>query len=201
MQQNFPMKTFFHEEIFWRTLLSAGEQKPEDKKQIIFRTFFWTENNFQQWKFFWKIWYEISMGYRGRIKLIKMFFFRRLVFLEMFFQEQFFERTCYQWGDRGPMIEKKNYNLEKKLFSLMFILLKKTLFVLVWFINGGRQNWCHEQKLKFRIPFIFKKKFSSKSVFEWHSYKWVYGRQMIERRNFDLKIFFSQKMIFQKTFD
>ena len=41
---------------------------------------------------------------------------------------------------------------------------------------------------------FFKKKLLSKDFFEWHSYKWGYGRPMIERKNYDSEKFFHRKL-------
>ena len=127
-----------------------------------------------------------------------MNFSGKLVFLNFFFMNNFFERHSYPWGDRRPMIEKKNY-ISEKTFLPWYLFPSKKLIVLVWFNKGGTQKCCYTQILNFRIIFL-KKKFFSKDIFEWHSYKWGHGRPMIEGKTYVSEKFFHRKPFFRKKF-
>ena len=124
MLKKFPMKSSFHENIFWRTLLSVGVQKPEDRKKNFWDLFLKREQ-LSKMKFFRKFCYETSMGYRGRIKVIKMFFFQKTSFSDKVFSWTVFWATLLSVRRQRTDDRKQKLEFGEKTFSLMFILLKK----------------------------------------------------------------------------
>ena len=122
----FLWKAPFLKKFFEGHCCQCREQKSEDRKKITLGPILKNV--------FWKVWFYLSTGHTGLGKTIS-FFWENQFFWKTFFMNNFFERHSYQWGHRGPMIEKK-LNLGEKTFFPDVCSLKKTLIVLVWFING-----------------------------------------------------------------
>ena len=90
LQKNFPMESSFLEKNFWRTLLSVGVQKPEDRKKMFLGPFL-TENHFQKWKFFFeKFGFTYPRGTQDLEKQLKCFFWENQFFWKTFLMNNYF---------------------------------------------------------------------------------------------------------------
>ena len=113
-EKSFSRKSSFLQKNFWRTMLSVGVQKPGHRKKYMYLGPFTNKESLSKMKkFFKKVLLNLSMGYTGTIQVVKIQFSVKLIVLINFFMNNFSEHHSYQWGDKGPMIEKKNYILEK----------------------------------------------------------------------------------------
>ena len=111
---------------------------------------------------------------------------------------KFLKGHCCQWEYRGPTIEKK-LNFGEIIFFTDFCFPQTKLIRLASFIIGVHKNDAINKNTSLE-EFFLRKRCFSKSIFEWHSYKWGYGRPMIERKNFVWENFFSQKSISYNNF-
>ena len=118
--------------------------------------------------------------------------------MKSFFVKNFFEQQSYQWGYRGPMIQRKTYILEKTFFSLVFFL--QNIWV-VWYDSSmGVQT--HDDKKENKIRKKYKKGTFSKKTFEYCCYQWEYRVPILKKEKQFSEWIFSgyRKFISWKTY-
>ena len=94
------------------------------------------------------------------------------------------------------MIEKKNYKLEKRIFSLTFVLKKSCLF---WYDSSmGYTELIIQTKKEALKNFFLRKRCFSKNIFEWHSYKWRLQKSDDRKQKLDFRKIFHRKSFHKK---
>ena len=84
-------KIFFMKLFLNDTVMSTGTEERRQNRKIIFRTSFF--NRESKWSSFWKVWYDLSTGYSGMIKVVKNYKSGEVVFLKSFFLKNLFSTT------------------------------------------------------------------------------------------------------------
>ena len=136
MQKKLPLENSFHEKLFWRTLLSVGVQKPEDRKKTNSRTFSNKESLWKMEFFFEPFGNKYQRGTQENQKYLKDFFSEKLVFLKNVFHEQFFWTKDLSVRVQTFDDRKEKLYFGEKTFFLDVCSPQKKLIVLVCFING-----------------------------------------------------------------